>query len=125
MTAKRKTLKQIREDHEVETERAFQKGREHQKLIQDHQPDPVQEILNKREKHYGVYKEHTRITQHLKDDMCDSPNWNILTSDQKETLEMVAHKIGRILNGDPNFIDSWDDIMGYVKLTTNIIKERS
>ena len=29
---------------------------------------------------------------------------------------MVAHKIGRILNGDPNYIDSWHDIIGYTRL---------
>jgi hypothetical protein len=34
----------------------------------------------------------------------------------KEALDMVAHKIGRILNGDPTYTDSWHDIAGYSKL---------
>jgi hypothetical protein len=29
---------------------------------------------------------------------------------------MVAHKIGRIINGDPQYIDSWTDIIGYTRL---------
>ena len=29
---------------------------------------------------------------------------------------MIAHKIGRILNGDPNYLDSWIDIVGYAQL---------
>ena len=29
---------------------------------------------------------------------------------------MILHKIGRILNGDPNYADSWHDIAGYAKL---------
>lgn len=45
-----------------------------------------------------------------------SPNWEIMADDQREALEMVAHKIGRILNGDPNYPDSWHDIAGYAQL---------
>ena len=29
---------------------------------------------------------------------------------------MIQHKIGRILNGDPNYDDNWKDIAGYSKL---------
>ena len=48
--------------------------------------------------------------------MQDSPNWEKLDDDQREALEMTAHKIGRILNGDPNYADSWHDIIGYTRL---------
>ena len=39
--------------------------------------------------------------------------------DQIECLEMIAHKIGRILNGDPNYGDSWRDIAGYATLVAD------
>jgi hypothetical protein len=39
-----------------------------------------------------------------------------LDDDQSEALEMIAHKIARILNGDPNYVDSWLDIAGYATL---------
>ena len=29
---------------------------------------------------------------------------------------MIAHKIGRILAGNPDFKDHWDDIAGYAVL---------
>ena len=29
---------------------------------------------------------------------------------------MIQHKIGRILNGDPNYDDNWRDICGYSQL---------
>lgn len=29
---------------------------------------------------------------------------------------MIQHKIGRILNGDPAYADSWHDIAGYATL---------
>jgi hypothetical protein len=32
---------------------------------------------------------------------------------------MIAHKIGRILNGDPNYADSWIDIAGYAQLVAD------
>jgi hypothetical protein len=35
---------------------------------------------------------------------------------------MIAHKIGRILNGDPDYIDSWDDIAGYAKLVADRLR---
>lgn len=76
----------------------------------------IESTLAERGTRYGVFKEHSRITQSIKRAMQDSPNWNDLADDQKEALEMVAHKVGRILNGDPNYIDSWHDIIGYTKL---------
>ena len=65
---------------------------------------------------YGAFTGHARITQALKRAMVDSPNWDHLADDQREALEMVVHKIGRILNGDPNYLDSWHDIIGYTRL---------
>jgi hypothetical protein len=32
---------------------------------------------------------------------------------------MIAHKIGRIVNGDPRYADSWVDIAGYAKLVAD------
>ena len=54
--------------------------------------------------------------------MVDSPNWAALSDDKKEALEMVAHKIGRILNGDPEYHDSWHDIIGYTKLVADTLE---
>lgn len=53
--------------------------------------------------------------------MSDSPNWAALSDDKREALEMIAHKIGRILNVDPNYHDSWHDIIGYAKLVENTL----
>jgi hypothetical protein len=76
----------------------------------------VDTTLAERGQRYGDFNEHARITQNLKRAMQDSPNWNVLADDQKETLEMLAHKLGRILNGDPDYHDSWHDIIGYTRL---------
>lgn len=83
----------------------------------------VDAMLADRGSRYGRFIGHASITQSLKERMRDTPRWNDLKDDQKEALEMVAHKIGRILNGDPNYLDSWDDVIGYIKLVTDRIRE--
>lgn len=89
-------------------------------------PDPtdISATLEQRGNRYGEYPEHARITQNIKKAMQDSPNWQALSDDKKEALEMVAHKIGRILNGDPEYHDSWHDIEGYVRLVSDRLTER-
>ena len=36
-----------------------------------------------------------------------------------EALEMIAHKIARILSGDADYADNWVDIAGYAQLGNN------
>ena len=79
----------------------------------------IEVTLAERGSRYGDFAEHARITQNIKDAMWDSPNWPHLSPAAKEALEMVAHKIGRILNGDPDYHDSWHDIIGYTKLVAD------
>lgn len=42
-----------------------------------------------------------------------------LTERQKESLEMICHKMGRIMAGDASFPDHWDDIGGYAKIAND------
>lgn len=76
----------------------------------------IDQTLAERGSRYGSFTILARITQDVKSAMANSPNWPRLAPDQREALEMVAHKIGRILNGDPDYLDSWVDIEGYVAL---------
>lgn len=82
----------------------------------------ISETLAERGKRYGDFPTHARITQNLKHAMT-AGNWGHLAADQKEALEMIAHKIGRILNGDPNYHDSWHDIVGYAKLVADRLEK--
>jgi hypothetical protein len=80
------------------------------------QNDEINEMLDARGSRYGAFVEHARITQAIKSAMQSGQSWKWLSLSQKEALEMVAHKIGRIVNGDPDYDDSWVDIVGYVQL---------
>lgn len=76
----------------------------------------IDETLTEREKRYGSFSEHARVTQNIKRAMQDSPNWAALPDDTKECFEMIAHKMGRALNGDPEYADNIHDIIGYARL---------
>lgn len=72
--------------------------------------------LNARHERYGTFLDTAQMIQDLKDVMHAAPSWKELEADQKESLDMIANKIGRILRGDYNYIDSWHDIAGYATL---------
>lgn len=76
-------------------------------------------LITERGTSYGKFKDGADIMQSLKDTMRDVDGWNNLTTSQKEALDMIQHKIGRILNGDPTYDDSWKDIAGYATLIVN------
>ena len=82
----------------------------------------TEDILTERGKQYGTFKDHAAITQILKEAALGHAKLkNVrLTQSQREALEMIFHKIGRIVNGNPNHTDSWDDIAGYAKLEADI-----
>lgn len=84
--------------------------------------EAIDETLQQRGQRYGDFKGHADITQGIKAVMQDGAQWKNLSDDKKEALEMIAHKIGRILNGDPNFHDSWHDIIGYARLIEKDLK---
>lgn len=83
----------------------------------------VQETLRSRSNVYGPFKGHAEIAQGIKDLMRATPQWQYATPEQREALDMIAHKIGRLLNGTPGHQDSWHDIAGYATLVDKIIGE--
>lgn len=76
----------------------------------------VDKILAERGSRYGAYVKQAYISQRIKAVMSDTPNWISLDDDMVESLEMISSKLGRILNGDFNYADSWVDIAGYAQL---------
>lgn len=79
----------------------------------------IQDVLNERGKRYGKFACHAQISQDIKTMMYNNGRWQHLSPDQAEALEMIAHKIARILNGDPDYADNWVDIAGYAQLVAN------
>ncbi|MDS0805475.1 DUF6378 domain-containing protein, partial [Burkholderia cenocepacia] len=76
----------------------------------------ITETLAERGARYGVFAEHAQIAQELQNAMRTSGGWSKLADDQKQALTVIADKIARMLNGDPDYVDNWHDIIGYAKL---------
>lgn len=83
--------------------------------------DTITQTLTDRGTRYGPFVGHAEVTQRLKRVMAEelAKRGKPLADDQWEALEMIAHKIGRIINGDPDYDDSWVDIAGYAKLVSD------
>lgn len=77
------------------------------------------EVLKERGSRYGEFVSNAKFTHFVKEEMRRSPSWQKMYADQREALDMIAHKMARILNGDPDYADSWVDIAGYATLVAN------
>lgn len=93
----------------------------------------VTETLKSRDTTHGHYPYVAQTIQELKaaaylaQDRAEKhdPAKVSMNAAQREGLEMILHKIGRILNGDPNTADHWHDIAGYATLNSNLITKGS
>jgi len=81
----------------------------------------INATLAERGSRYGAFDGHAEISQTFKHAL-----WKFaakreakLAHDQAEALEMIMHKVARILNGDPNYADNWIDIAGYATLVAD------
>lgn len=81
----------------------------------------IKDVLDEREERYGSFETHAQITQSLKFILLEALHEKnkSMSSDQYEALEMICHKIARIINGDPDYADNWVDIAGYATLVAN------
>lgn len=84
----------------------------------------IADTLAEREKSYGDYSGVARTSQTLKLFYRATEHWDSLNCQQRESLDMIASKIARILNGNPHHKDSWHDIAGYAKLAEDACTEK-
>lgn len=87
----------------------------------------VDTVLDERGARYGNFLDQARISQRLKNvaHQFAAEHDKHFDVDQAEALDMIFAKIGRILNGDPNYADSWIDIAGYAKLVADRLEGRT
>lgn len=86
----------------------------------------IDETLNERGTRYGEFPSHAQVSQRLKQMARFELSYRDkrLADDQLEALEMIFHKIARIINGDPDYADSWVDIAGYATLVANRLENK-
>jgi hypothetical protein len=81
----------------------------------------IEKTLKQRQKTHGDFATHAKISQQLKAVLWEH-DFQELDADQIEALEMICHKIARVLNGNPNHHDHWHDIAGYATLVGDRLK---
>lgn len=86
----------------------------------------IAETLVERGKRYGKFTGHAKVSQDLQEavrigfaNRPDKMGLEDLDDDMREAIFMICHKMGRIVNGDPFYADSWVDIAGYAKLVSD------
>lgn len=84
----------------------------------------INKTLDERGKRYGKFIGHAEVAQGLKEFIQVElfKREKTLAPDQQEALDMICHKIARIVNGDADYDDSWIDIAGYATLVAERLR---
>lgn len=72
-------------------------------------------LTEERKKHHGNWEDQAGTANNLKNAV-RTPNWRNLNCMQQEAIDMILTKVSRIVTGDPNHEDHWNDIAGYAYL---------
>jgi hypothetical protein len=73
---------------------------------------PMPELIHDRKNTHGPVQEQFACAQELKSVCRANASERVLPVHQ-EAVEMIQLKVSRILAGDPDFPDHWEDIAGY------------
>ena len=87
----------------------------------------VEDVLKERGERYGSFEGQAEVSQDLKFIVNQSLRGRdkTLAFDQYEALEMICHKIARIINGDSDYADNWVDIAGYATLVADRLTKQT
>lgn len=94
-------------------------------------PEPevsgVDKVLDTRAEQYGSFMQSADTVIRIKGIMHNAIARNEvhLYPDQLQALDMIATKISRIVNGNPNHTDSWTDIAGYATLVADRLQGKT
>ena len=95
------------------------KGQPVRKVESAPEDNTVTQVLEERGKDYGDYASKAQFIQGVKYLMRTSPSWEAMDAVMRESMEMIAHKMGRTLYGNPTHKDNFLDIAGYAKLVAD------
>jgi len=73
-------------------------------------------LLQDRARTHGDYAMTAKTSQILKEIIRNSPSYDDMDAAMRESMEMIAVKMARIMCGDPFERDHYTDIAGYATL---------
>ena len=99
-------------------------GLEYKKTVQE---PSVNTLLQERALQYGTFVSLAKTAQEFKSVLYRElgARNKRLADDQSEALDMILHKIARIINGNADHVDSWADIAGYATLVAERLQGRT
>lgn len=110
------------DDIEVEEENYIYRSQEPEDTITP-PATGINAILEQRGTRYGEFNDHAKLAQNLKYQLAKvgfytDPKFKSI---HREAVDMILHKLARIVNGDPDYIESWRDIAGYSQLVVDTL----
>lgn len=94
-------------------------------LEQPTEPSSVDLILGERGNRYGTFDSNAKTCQLLKNVLHSQDGWYRLSYVQREAVEMIMHKISRLVNGDSTYLDTVIDIAGYNQLMLKHMRDQN
>ena len=83
----------------------------------------VEQTLEERGSRYGTAEDNANLTVKLYETVAEGKTYHVWTPMHKLMTQMILHKISRMANGDPNYLDNVHDIVGYAKLLEDYIRK--
>lgn len=105
-----------REDLLEEVKRLVALSNENAALSKSHMD--ADGLINTRAATHGSYHHQAALAASLKRFLRAEPHYDKLLLQHQEALDMIMTKISRIIWGNPNHRDHWDDIAGYATLAS-------
>lgn len=90
--------------------------------------EPLEGILSERGAIYGEFSGMAHITQSMEKLFWDHVDMegqgaDKFDPDMRESIHMIFHKLARIANGDPGYLDNWVDGGGYFELVARRLRK--
>lgn len=76
----------------------------------------IGQLIATRRTTHGDWAVQSATEQAIKDRLRQGPAWPNMSPAQRAAAEMIAVKLSRIVSGNPDEPDHWDDIAGYARL---------
>ena len=84
----------------------------------------VDQILEDREVTHGDFEMKAMWIQEIMEHLIGLNAYQNMEADKKEAIHMILVKLSRIIYGNHDHADHWDDIAGYALLVADRIKDK-
>lgn len=81
-------------------------------------------ILTEREVTHGDFEMKSIWIQEIMENLVGLDSWDDMEADKKEAIHMILVKLSRIIYGNSNHVDHWDDIAGYAELVSERLNKK-